>query len=448
MAGPPEHTRRVLLAGALAALGATPAASQSIEGRGAPGPARLQRRPDHDQTGELRRRLAAAGQGSSVNLPPGRYPVGDLVLPPGARLVGAGAGRTILVQAGPRPLLSGRGGGPLSLQDLTLEGNPAADRRTPLVSFTDVGRLEMAGVALAGAAGTALRLERCGGHVERCSISDADIGIVSLDATGLRIAGNVIDRCANNGIQVWRSQKGYDGTQVLANRITGVRAVAGGSGQNGNGINVFRAGGVVVAQNTIRDCAFTAVRNNSADNVQIVGNSCAGLGEVAIYAEFTFDGCVIANNLVDRAALGISVTNFNEKGRLAAVTGNIVRNLVRRLNTETGMYERGNGIAVEADTTVTGNVVEGAEVAGIAIGYGPYLRDVVCANNLVRRCQYGVTVSVVPGVGTAQIVNNILSECSRGRIVGFQYDRAASGDLADEADRPFPNIVVHGNTGS
>ena len=448
MARPPDHTRRVLLAGGLAAVGATAVSAQSIDGRGGSGPIRLQGHPDQDQTGELRRRLAAAGNGSSVHLPPGRYRVGDLALPSGARLVGAGAGRTVLVQSGSRPLLSASGAGPLSIQDLTLEGNPTADRKIPLVFFTGVGRLEMSGVALARAVGTALRLERCGGYVERCSISVVEIGIFSLDATGLQIAGNVIDRCANNGIQVWRSQKGHDGTQVLANRITGVRAEAGGSGQNGNGINVFRAGGVVVAQNTIRDCAFTAVRNNSADNVQILGNSCSNLGEVALYAEFTFEGCIIANNLVDRAALGISVSNFNEKGRLAAVTGNVVRNLARRLNPETGAYERGIGVAVEADATVVGNVVEGAEVAGIALGYGPYLRDVVCANNLVRRCQYGVIVSVVPGAGTAQITNNILSECTRGRIVGFDHDRPASADLLNKADRPFPHIAIHGNTGS
>ena len=227
-----------------------------------------------------------------------------------------------------------------------------------------------------------------------------------------------------------------------------MRAEAGGSGQNGNGINIYRAGAVIVAQNTLRACAFTAVRNNSGDDVQILGNSCRDLGEVAIYAEFAFDGCVIANNLVDRAALGISVSNFNEKGRLAAVTGNVVRNLFRRPNPDTGTYERGIGIAVEADTTVVGNVVESAEFAGIAIGYGPYQRDVVCANNIVRRCPYGVTVSIVPGSGTAQITNNILSECSRGKIVGFNHDTAASGDLMDRMDPRFSHIAVHGNTGS
>ena len=56
------------------------------------------------------------------------------------------------------------------------------------------------------------------------------------------------------------------------------------------------------------------MRNNTGDNVQIVGNSCQNLGEVALFVEFGFNGCVVANNLVDRASVGISITNFNEGG--------------------------------------------------------------------------------------------------------------------------------------
>ena len=45
--------------------------------------------------------------------------------------------------------------------------------------------------------------------------------------------------------------------------------------------------------NRIRNAAFTAVRGNAASNLQIVGNTCSGLGEVALYAEFGFEGAVI-----------------------------------------------------------------------------------------------------------------------------------------------------------
>ena len=43
-----------------------------------------------------------------------------------------------------------------------------------------------------------------------------------------------------------------------------------------------------------------------------------------------FEGAMIANNIVDTAAMGVSVTNFNEGGRLAVVQGNVIRNLFLR----------------------------------------------------------------------------------------------------------------------
>ena len=144
---------------------------------------------------------------------------------------------------------------------------------------------------------------------------------------GLRIADNVIRRSGNNGIQVWRSAPGDDGTMVTDNRIEEIRADAGGDGPYGNGISVYRAGNVIVRGNRIDRCAFSAVRGNSASNIQIAGNICTRLGEVAIYSEFSFEGAVIANNTVDGATVGISVTNFDVGGRLAVVQGNLVRNI-------------------------------------------------------------------------------------------------------------------------
>ncbi len=112
---------------------------------------------------------------------------------------------------------------------------------------------------------------------------------------------------------------------------------------------------------------FAATRRS---NIQMIGNSCARIGEVALYAEFGFQGALIANNLVDGAASGIAVTNFNEGGRLAAVQGNIIRNLKRR--EAEPVDKRGEGISVEADAVVSGNVIEGAPTAGIIGGWGEY----------------------------------------------------------------------------
>ena len=75
---------------------------------------------------------------------------------------------------------------------------------------------------------------------------------------------------------------------------------------------------------------------------------------------------MIANNTVDGAALGIAVTNFNEGGRLAVVQGNLIRNLKSKRPAGTDPDDAaGVGIAVEADASVTGNVIENAPTAGI-----------------------------------------------------------------------------------
>jgi len=103
------------------------------------------------------------------------------------------------------------------------------------------------------------------------------------------------------------------------NRIEDIKAGPGGSGQYGNAINAFRAGNVIVRGNRIRNCDYSAVRGNSASNIQISGNSVSDVREVALYSEFSFEGAVIANNTVDGAAVGVSVCNFNEGGRIAVV---------------------------------------------------------------------------------------------------------------------------------
>src|SRR5690606_12330312 len=128
------------------------------------------------------------------------------------------------------------------------------------------------------------------------------------------IVGNTVADCGNGGILVHRWEKGEDGTIVTGNRIERISAAHGGTGQFGNGINVYRAGNVIVADNRIADCAFSAIRSNSGSNVQITGNNCARSGETAIYSEFAFEGAIISSNIVDGAANGISIVNFNEGG--------------------------------------------------------------------------------------------------------------------------------------
>ena len=172
------------------------------------------------------------------------------------------------------------------------------------------------------------------------------------------------------------------------------------------------------------------MRGNASSNIQIIGNSCERLGEVALYAEFGFQGAVIANNLVDTAASGISVTNFNDGGRLAVVQGNLIRNLFRR--EQEAEDKRGEGIGVEADAVVTGNTIENAPTAGIQIGWGSFMRDVAVTANVVRNARVGISVTNAPDGGKCLIANNLISNAKDGAIRQMDLGTLTGPDLARE----------------
>jgi uncharacterized secreted repeat protein (TIGR03808 family) len=295
--------------------------------------------------------------------------------------------------------------------------------------------------------GNALVCDRVSGEVTDSAFTDAaDAAIHVLDSAGLVIARNHIYDIGNNGIQIWRSVAEDDGTLVIDNRIEKIANRSGGSGQYGNGINVFRAANVIVRGNRIKSCAFSAVRGNAASNLQIEGNSVSGAGEVALYAEFGFEGALVCNNCIDRAAIGISITNFNEGGRLAVVQGNIVRNLLAQRPPGTDPADgAGIGIYVEADTAVTGNLVENAPTAGIMLGWGHYLRDVAVTGNVVRNAEIGLGVSIAPGAGAVLIANNMISQTRRGAIVGMARAQPVTGDLSKSGVEHYAHITLNAN---
>ncbi len=400
-----------------------------------------------DQTQALQRAIEQAAAARTVlKLPSGFYRAGALQLPPYATLAGV-PGATRIVMSGGPSLMSATGSDHIGISGLVLDGAgiPLPERRG-LVHFAQIRSMRITDCEIVNAGRNGMSLEAVDGEVTGTTISAADNAIFSLDARGLRIAGNTVRSAGNGGILVWRTSPGDDGTLVIDNRIESIANKSGGSGQYGNAINVFRANNVIVRGNRIRNAAFSAVRGNAASDLQIVGNTCTGLGEVALYAEFGFEGALIANNIVDGAALGVSVTNFNKGGRLAVVQGNLIRNLVGRRPPGTDPNDSaGIGIGVEADTAVTGNVVENAANTGIAAGWGQYLRDVAISSNIIRGADYGITVSVAPGAGTAVIADNLISEVRSGAIVGMEWKKPVTGDLSTGDTARYAQLSIVGN---
>lgn len=403
--------------------------------------------PD-DQTRALQRAIDDAARAQApLALPPGVYRTGMLRLQSGTQLVGV-RGATRLIFNGGASMLQGEGAGSIGLTNITLDGSgiPLPSRRG-LVHCVSGRDIRIIDCEITGSGGNGIWFENVSGDVSGNTISKIAVtGITSFDAQGLLVSRNTILGTNDNGIEILRTAIGDDGTLVLDNRIEDIKAGPGGSGQYGNAINAFRAGNVIVRGNRIRNCDYSAVRGNSASNIQITGNSVSNVREVALYSEFSFEGAVIANNTVDGAALGVSVCNFNEGGRIAVVQGNIIRNLLPKRPIGTAPDDdAGIGIYVEADTSVTGNVIENAPSFGIIAGWGKYLRDVVISGNVIRNSFVGIGVSVVAGAGSALVNNNMISEAPRGAVVGLDHARPVTPDLSIEGAQRFAQVVVGTN---
>jgi|LNFM01.1.fsa_nt_gb uncharacterized secreted repeat protein (TIGR03808 family) len=434
----PGPNRRTLLSRSIATLIGAPAIAVLGTAADAREPARSARTAggpllpdsDRDQTAALQAALdRAVLDGRPMLLPPGRFRASGLHLRAGLRMSGAGS-RSVIVASGSGPALVGEGAHEVQLRDFRVEGgahHAVTDPRAALLELRGARDVVVEGLIVVGG-NTGLLLKDCSGRVSTSLISGCrHTGLFSLDGAGVDIAGNTVRDCGDNGILVWRSVSGADGTRVTNNRISGIAASSGGSGQNGNGINVFRADAVMVSGNRITDAAYSAVRANASSNISIIGNTAERIGEVALYAEFGFQGALIANNIVDGAATGISVTNFNEGGRLAVIQGNLIRNLHRR--EYEAVDRRGEGITVEADAAVSGNTIEGAATAGIVIGWGRYMRDMAVTSNVVRTARVGIMVTSDAAAGHCLIAQNLISGAQDGAIRKMAHGRPVGPDL-------------------
>lgn len=398
-----------------------------------------------DQSDKLQAALDAAhAAGRTLMLPGGQIFAHDLAFPGALRIVGQ-PGKTMLISSGPQSV-----GKALVANDLIFEGvgfsGATGGGSSGLLQIESSVNVLLSSCSFVIGAGTGVLATDSAVTIADCVFDQlGDAAIHSLDSRGgTMVRGNRISRCASAGIRIWRSAGGADGSIVSGNRISAIDWKGGGDGQNGNGVNVFQADDVIVADNVISDCAFTAVRVNAGRNNQVRGNTCLNSGEVAIFSEFGFSGSVVADNIIDGAATGISITNLDSGGHLATCTGNIVRNIApsSAVNPDT----RPVGIFAEADTVVANNTVENVPGYGIVAGFGPFVRNVTISNNVIVGVDTGIGVSVVQeqAPGPVRVTGNIIGAGAKHGIVGMEWEKVVSEDLA--ADGTYPNVTVSDNT--
>lgn len=402
-----------------------------------------------DQSRQFQKILdEAAAAHKPVFLPPGNYFVSNINLPANTRLMGV-PGASRLVYTGGGHFLISENGRHVELTGVVIDGanrglNTYAEAA---LRISNCEHMAVNNCQITGSLEQGLQASRSKGRIEGSTISGAmgDCGVYALENRGLTIRDNEVEDCSNGGILVHRWAEGEDGSIVTGNRIRKIGAANGGTGQWGNGINVFRAHAVMIANNQVSDCAFSAIRSNAGNNVQIASNHCLRSGETAIYSEFGFNGAMISGNVIDGAARGVAIANFMQGGRMAVCANNLIRNIHLDAPYKDDDHFFGIGISAEADTTITGNVVEGAQGFGLLLGWGPYLRDVIATSNVIRQSPTGVYVSVVEGAGNTVISDNVIAGASKGAIVGYRWHEAATGDMGGGETGGYDHLAIERN---
>jgi uncharacterized secreted repeat protein (TIGR03808 family) len=447
--------RRAFLYGTMASLGTAlsllPARSRSAElspidglrGSLSPDDAAVVARSADDRSKTLQKAAErAAAEGRPLFLPPGRFEVSNLHLPPGLTLIGV-PGQTRLVYTGGGRLLQVLGGRGITVDGIVFDGanRALADPTGGLVDFTEVEDLAFSRCEIVGSAGHALTLARVSGRVSQSRFSGArGVGVVSTEGRGLDVSDNGVVDCGAGGILVQRWSDDEDGTAVSGNRVERIRSLDGAGG-HGHGVEIFRARGVAVASNRIADCTGSAIAIAGTSGAQVTGNQCRRSGATGIQAADASDGALMANNLVDGAVGGLALTGLAADSRLAAITGNMIRNVTVAV---TDGDAGGIGIHVDADAAVTGNVVEAAARIGLRLGWGPSLRNVVASANVIRDTAIGIGVSIVEGVGRTVVSANMISAAGGG-IRGMRWQEFVTLDLtASDADA-YPGLLIERN---
>ena len=402
-----------------------------------------------DQSAAFQKLLdVSAERDAPVFLPGGVYKVSKLRFPRRTRLIGV-PGSTRLAFTGIGYLAKAERADLIHIHGIIFDGLsfPLSEEGQGLLTVNTVRDLRLSSCDFVGSGLHGLDLVGAKGTIRDCRFRKiVDTAIFSKQSRGMTITDNDIANCGNGGILVHRFTTGEDGSVVTNNRIEGIKSTNGGTGQWGNGVNIFQAHNVMVANNRIADCAFSSVRVNAGHDVQIIGNNCSRSGETAIYGEFTFEGAIVANNVIDGGTIGVSLANFNEGGRLATVSGNIIRNLTNKLPYKNPTdFKPGIGIYAEADTIINANAIENTPQAGIHVGWGEFCRDVIVSNNVVRAVPWGVTASVVKGARNVVVTDNVFSEISKQAVTGFEWIKPTTKELVGARRTGYDHLTVSGN---
>lgn len=402
-----------------------------------------------DSTDWLRKELReAARRGGAVRLPAGVTAVRSLDIEDSVTIVGAKGGSTLRL-VGQGPLLRGAALGSVTLESVIFDGggDRFSDAKQGLLDFADVARLSIHGCTIRRSAARGVNLLRCGGRFAENVIENIkDVGYFSLDGLGVDIDGNKVRECGDNGVQVWTTVAGrFEGSRIRNNEISDIHNFSGGDGAYGNGVSIWGSGFVLVENNVIRRCAYTAVRNNAGHDVSVIGNDCKGFGERAMYAEFGAKRAAFRDNKIDDAGSGIALANAERGTDIGWVTGNVITGLHETHPDDEFGPEMSwlTGVEAESNVEIAGNVIVGGWMGVRCGGYRQNIR--VESNRLVDN-DYGVTFQIGDGVGDAVIARNEIRGSKKAAIAAIAGQDIVPGDVSQpEIAKKYPRLTIRDN---
>jgi hypothetical protein len=206
------------------------------------------------------------------------------------------------------------------------------------------------------------RLIVTGNHIHDCG---AD-GIRILTTLTQTISNNYIRDCGLGGIRLQPSAAPgamalTEGCTVSGNVIRNVRDDIGDNGPYGNGINVYRLGGVSITGNAISTCEWSFIRMNDADHSVITGNACHhNDNDPGIFCEFGARHITVSGNTIEDARQdGIVFANVADGAVGLIANGNNIKGF--------GAAGTASGIVISCGMAV-GNYIDGGGVAGAVWG--------------------------------------------------------------------------------
>jgi uncharacterized secreted repeat protein (TIGR03808 family) len=385
-------------------------------------------------------------------LPPGVTTIYQLALPDGAHLLAARGGSTLrLGYAG--PMISNA----LPCDRVTFEGVTFDGAGRPitgpygLLTFTDVAHVEMDSCNLHDSA-IALLNRRCGGRIRLSTFHDlTDTAVYDDNCAGMVIDANKIMRCGDNGVHHWSTKtRRHDGSRISNNVITDVSNRSRGDGLYGNGVRVAECGPVVVENNVIERCEYSAVRNTGGWDIVVANNRCKSFNERAMYAEFGFRNATFKNNVIEDCGAGIAATNYIGPGNGAGAE--IIGNIVSKIRPSHPDNEFGpqmgwlSGIEGEGDVRIAGNIVTGSPGFGILAGFFHARQNVTVEGNRLIDNEYAIGVATQGDPGPCAIIANELRGSRKGNIVAMLQTEVVSGDLAVTGDAGhYKNLTLRDN---